>query len=185
MKRPRHRRGPVGIRQSPTAAPSRIRRRSRAGRHAASAGQSTARLPDTATGRSYRARSPRRGRPTASGLSRHHCTTPAPGARFVFAFPHGRLAPVVQTITRPPAQRNTVVSTATRVGQPHAECSVDRRHQILRDRPRRVVMRDALAERSRCLGADRRDASHGECRHGCCHNPHGAMLTGHRLAVRR
>jgi hypothetical protein len=42
---------------------------------------------------------------------------PAFRARFVFAFPHGRLAPVVQTITCPRAQRYTVVSTVTRASR--------------------------------------------------------------------
>jgi hypothetical protein len=42
---------------------------------------------------------------------------PALDARFVFAFPHGRLAPVVQTITCPRAQRCTVVSTVTRASR--------------------------------------------------------------------
>src|SRR5580704_3262905 len=53
---------------------------------------------------------------SAAGLSRHHCTVPSPGSRPVFAFPHGRLAPTVQTMTCPWSQRNTVVSVATRAG---------------------------------------------------------------------
>jgi len=50
---------------------------------------------------------------------------------------------------------------------PHPECSIDRRHQCLRDRPCRVVSANAPTERGRCSGKRRRGRHHHEQRHEC------------------
>ena len=146
---------------------SRIRRRSHADRRDVSAGRIAARRRGSAIGRSCRARSPPREPPKHPGLSRHHCMIPALGARFVFAFPHGRLAPTVQTITLPSgaAEHRGIDRLTSR--HPHPECSIDRRHQCLRDRPCRVVSANAPTERGRCSGKRRRGRHHHKQRHEC------------------